>query len=210
MTQTLYKYLNLPNFEPITEAKVPDEVITDMKLFNRSVRKMSIVDKEGNEMPPADYVRARADDKYNDYILNLIPELEGHIREIGFQSIRNGANHPNGSQLIPHTDMKRGDFCIQWLITTGGDNVKTRWWKEKDKDLIRPPWTPKLDYNDLDLVDEINWVPNHWGIFRTDVIHSVNGVMNERKAFAIGMASVFENNTDILFNKIIEKYGMDL
>ena len=127
MILTLHKYLNLPKFEPIADAKTPDEVITDMKLFNRTVRKMNLKDDNGRDMPPADYTRNRADDRYYDYILKLIPELEGHIKEIGFQTIWNSSNHPNGCQLVPHTDLKRGDFCIQWLMTAGGESVKTKW-----------------------------------------------------------------------------------
>jgi len=193
----LHEYLDLPDFD---QDLIPTtSVITDMKLFNRSIRKLELTDKNNNIMPPANYIRTRADDKYYDYMINLIPELDGHIKEIGIQTMDNNSNSPNGAQLIPHTDLKRGDFCIQWLFKTGGAN--SQWWHETNCDIIRLPWTNKLNYDNLNLIDEINWEPNKWGIFRTDVIHSVNNIMTTRQAFAIGI----EDHND-LYNRIISKY----
>lgn len=205
----IYSYLNLPNFESNLEFDGHHDVITDMKLFNRTVRKLDIKDYNNNSMPPAEYVRKRADEKYHDYIIRLIPELQGQVKEVGFQKMTNATNHPNGSQLIPHTDMKRGDFCIHWIFSTGGDQVKTCWWQEKGHDLIRPPWTNKIDYSNLDLVDEMVWKPERWCIFRTDIIHSVTNIQTERTAFAVGVSGIIDvDGNDSLYMKIIEKYGL--
>ena len=196
----LHEYLNLPNFDQ--DLMTDDaETITDMKLFNRSVRNLELTDKDNNIMPPAKYLRVRADDNYYEYMINLIPEIKDHIKEIGIQTISNNSNHINGAQLVPHTDLKRGDFCIQYLINNGGDNVKTQWWHETNHNITRPPWTSKLNYNNLNLIDEINWEPNKWGIFRTDVIHSVINVMTTRIAFAVGI-----EDHDDLYDQIINKY----
>ena len=198
--KVLYSYLNLPDFNHIPDTK-NNEVIS----YDNSEDLKKIISVMNNyfgiEMDIAHYKRTLADLKYYDYICSLIPELKNNISEIGFQTMSNRNNHKNGSQVVPHTDGKRGKFSINWILSSGGNETATFWWQEKNYPVIREPWVLRR-YDNLMPVDKIIWKENSWGIFRLDVIHSVMPIFSPRCSFTVSFRD------EDLFHHIIDKYGI--
>jgi hypothetical protein len=199
----IYSYLNLPDFKEIPNTESFKIVSYDntQELKARNVPN-SILNPFNVEMGVCGYIRTTADTAYNEYVFSLIPELRDNITEIGFQKIMNQTKHPNGSQVVPHTDGKRGKFCVHWTLTTGGENVTTYWWQEKNQPVVREPWVLRW-YPHLVEIDKFVWKQDRWGAFRADIIHNVIPVFSDRIAFTIGF------NSEELFYHIIEKYGIE-
>lgn len=208
----MYSYLNLPPLE-LNWPKITDETFFDAKsLYEGKVPFRTFLDPDTNEeIGLCWYQRKKATSQYYDFAYELIPELKKvELEDVGFQKIINYEEHPNGVIFLPHTDGKRGTHCIHWNLDVGGPRAKTIWWKEPLQDLVRPPFTHPnnkwLDGNDIshfEKLDEVIWSPKRWGIFRTDILHSVQPVLTCREAFTIGFS-----NQD-LYLEIIEKYGVD-
>ena len=198
----IHSYLDLPAFRHLEGTENHNLITQENSQINASLPKR-LPTQHGIEMGIISYVRTIADPKYTDYVLSLIPELKDSIAEIGFQIGANYTKHPDGSQFLPHTDGKRGKFCIHWNFSTGGDDTTTYWWQEDNQPLIREPWTKRINYHQFTEVDKIVWQAERWGIFRTDILHGINPIRTERGAFNIGF-----NNED-LFHYIVEKYGVE-
>ena len=78
-----------------------------------------------------------------------------------------------------HTDTTEG-FVFIYPIDTGGENVKTIFYKEKGCELVRESRLIYNDYNNLEKIDEIILQPQKWTIFNTRVIHAVEGMERSR------------------------------
>ena len=188
----LYSYLNLPKFEQRFDLNTSN-IIFDLASDQVKTTRLH----------NARYSRFNVDPGYRDYIEQLIPELTGHIRDIGYQHITNdnGSNGP--AQLFPHTDGdRRGKHCIQYLLDTGGDNVKTTWYQEPGQPLFRET---KKQFADVELtkVSQAVFPVHQWTIFTTGIIHNVEPILTSRRAFSVGFTN------DELFSYIIEKYGIN-
>jgi hypothetical protein len=187
----LYSYLNLPKFKP------KFELDTSAITFDLSSDQIKTTGLHN-----ARYSRFKVNDQYQDYMVQLIPELSGHIRDIGYQRITNDDSLYGAAQLFPHTDGdRRGRHCIQYLLDTGGDNVRTTWYQESGQPLFRE--TKKQFANaELTKVSEAVFPLHHWVIFSTSIIHNVEPITTSRQAFTVGFTN------DKLFELIVEKYGM--
>ena len=78
-----------------------------------------------------------------------------------------------------HTDTTDG-YVFIYPLDTGGDNVKTVFYKEKGCNLVRESRLIYNDYNNLEKIDEIILQPQKWTIFNTRVIHAVEGMERSR------------------------------
>ena len=144
--------------------------------------------------------------RYHAYVETLVPELTGAIRDIGLQHIFNEIKWAQGTLMQPHTDgVDRGRHCLQFLMETGGENVTTAWWQEKNFPLVRAPRNLSdrvISKDDLTKVTEVILTKNTWTIFRTDIIHDVKIIQTSRIAFTVGFSD------DAIFETIVNKYGM--
>ena len=201
----LYSYLDLPKFEYIDDA--PSGEIR----FHRPSGPITLF---GRERLLANYYREAAHPKYYDYVYNLIPEMNGHVKEISFQYSINDNEYAEGVILGPHTDGLRGAFCVAYNISVGGPNVTTYWYKLKDKEeLVQSPVTlvgrtgqytrqyGQFYNQDLEVIDNVVWEEKRWCMFRSDVIHNIETVYDKRLSFSIGFDS------EKIFYEIMEKYG---
>jgi hypothetical protein len=90
-------------------------------------------------------------------------------------------------------------------METGGENVTTAWWQEKNFPLVRTPRNLSdrvISKDDLTKVTEVILTKNTWTIFRTDIIHDVKIIQTSRIAFTVGFSD------DAIFETIVNKYGM--
>ena len=102
--------------------------------------------------------------------------------------------------------------ALMYFWDTGGDAVKTSWWKWRD------PNTPlvskersfrenprnstnagHLQYNDLELIESFIAQPNQWYLYCGSVLHDVQNVVGTRKYVSIFFLS---------FDELVE-YGFD-
>jgi hypothetical protein len=160
-------------------------------------------DYKGQRLDLARYQRHGLGRQYLDQILSLMPELEGHVRDWGYQRIYNQDNNPQGAMMLTHTDgERRGQYCIQALWATGGEGVQTTWWKEPDKEVIRDSaLIITIPHTELELLEQAEFKLGEWAVFRTDVLHSVQSIQGERNSFSVGFTN------DDLYQTIIEKYA---
>lgn len=206
----IHCYLDLPPLE-LNWPKTTNQTLFDAKnLYDDKVPFTSFLDPDTQEeIGLCWYTRAKASYEYYELAYKLIPELmKVELEDVGFQKVINYKNHPKGVILLPHTDGKRGTHCIHWTIDPGGPEAKTIWWQEPNQSLTRPSfthpnnyWADGSDISNFTRLDEIVWEKDQWGIFRTDILHSVHPVIGSREAFCIGFSS--QN----LYLEIIEKYG---
>lgn len=177
----------------------------DYRGYLRSVplRQSGCKDHTGQRLDLARYQRYKLGQHYLDQILSLIPELEGHVRDWGYQRIYNQDNNPQGAMMLTHTDgERRGQHCIQALWSTGGEGVKTTWWQEPGKDIVRDSALISIiPHTELELLDQAEFELGEWAVFRTDVLHSVQSIQGERSSFSVGFTN------DDLYQTIIEKYA---
>lgn len=212
--EIIYSYLNLPDFEILFGTKTSFVNYDAKNVYENLVPFKNFKDPDtGKELGLVWYSRYRAPTQYYNYILNIIPELKyAKITDLSFQEAVNEENHPNGCMFLPHTDGKRGKFCIHWNYHIGGsDKIKTIWWHESGYPLYREPfshpnekWSKGNDISHMSRVAEVIWKENTWGIFRTDILHGVHSIITSRDAFTIGF------NEENVFFDIIDKYGIDV
>jgi len=219
MSDNFYHYLNLP-----APPFLPDDVVTDQLIFRRVVDSSlnaSILQPDGTYQNITSYSRLTPIPSVTDWLLEQIPELAGHVREVGIQ-IHENSNTANGrsAQHPVHTDGKRGRHVLCYFYSIGGGRPETVWWHEKDQPVYRDvavfnvnqpnkldgvlgAQTPrKLDLTGLTELQRVCFEPGKWALFRADVLHSVHGVETNRVGLTVGFSD------DNLFDLLVDKYGL--
>jgi len=107
--------------------------------------------------------------------------LPAGYHEIGIQVIGDG-NTAGGHGA--HSDKTRS-FSFLYLIDTGGNNVQTRFFKEKKKPLYRKNFTVITDYSKIELVDSVIIEPFKWYLLNQRIIHDVIGIEGIRKSITV-------------------------
>ena len=90
------------------------------------------------------------------------------------------------SYFLPHIDRGRSKV-FNFLVDTGGDNVKTCFWK------LKPEFSSHLvdnsrkgfEYNTIDLVESVVFKPGQWWNIDVSQIHSVEGLDPSRKRISL-------------------------
>jgi hypothetical protein len=194
----IYCYLDLP-----ISMKPKEEITTAECLFDNETYLEIMNRNDHNGLTLCRYKRNKVNETFIDDIVLAIPELEGHIRDVGLQKIYNECSNPAGSIMQPHTDGNaRGTHCIQWLFDSGGTDVHTTWYTEGMHPTLRPPEIGYFSFANLRPIEDVIFDVNRWVIFRTDIIHSVQTIYSSREALTIGFTN------DRVFETIINKYGI--
>jgi hypothetical protein len=98
-------------------------------------------------------------------------------------------NHDTGQGLElscgAHTDSSR-DFALLYVIKSGGANVTTDFWREKDQPLHRSRRTHVEDTSQIDLVESIHIPEKTWILLEGRILHSVEHLTETRIAFQVG------------------------
>lgn len=177
--------LNLP--------PIPDQLLDfEVAVPNRSVGDIGYGKKqikEGRELVPCSYTNSTID--YQPLLDWLHANLSLMGDRVFFQYQTAGAH-------IVHTDLRRR-WALNYIIETGGSNVKTAWYHQRGMPLVRGTKGPgmqtdtgNVDYNELDKVDEIVCQQHKWYLISTGVLHDVDSVETVRKSISIGY---FDENT---------------
>ena len=81
-----------------------------------------------------------------------------------------------------------------WVIDTGGPDVKTVFWQERNCPVKREPGYYPSSYDDLQELESHVFEPNCWILIDGNIIHSVENLQHIRKSVQIS----FWENTDLV------------
>lgn len=113
-------------------------------------------------------------------------ELEAWIRSNiadDYDNIGVSCMH-GGTTNLPHTDTTR-DLTLMYLITTGGDDVSTVFYRESGQELYRPRHTHP-DYDHLEVLESVRLVAGRWYLINARIVHSVENMTAPRQAVQLG------------------------
>jgi hypothetical protein len=91
----------------------------------------------------------------------------------------------------PHIDGRR--WALNYVIDTGGAGVRTQWYQQRDHSLVREHKQPgyQIDsstehiwWHNMQLVAEIEMLPCTWYLIRTDILHGVTDIPDQRRAIS--------------------------
>jgi len=88
--------------------------------------------------------------------------------------------------LGPHTDRSR-DFALLYVVDPGGSNVRTTFWQEHDKPLVRERFLWVDDYSRLKLVEAADFGVGRWLLLNGQVLHSVENLERHRITFQLSI-----------------------
>lgn len=199
-----YTILNLPPLEFGLEDLVIGKKTIDSYWWPDKVpKRVKLIDGR-----PVDFIRYQRwnfnDDLVKKFIKEYIPEMPTEFGDLGYQVVSNELRDPIGARMSPHLDGFRGNYVLQYVLDTGGDNVSTTWWQAAGQPIYRNQIeTTKFFFVDdgLEQLDHVILEKNTWALIRADVLHSVDHVTCDRKLITVG----FRADHDFLI-KLAEKY----
>jgi len=198
-----YKILDLPN--------IPENLL---EFSGRWIRSIDMTYgrtyiKNGKPIQSVHYTKMEADEKLKTWIINHVPGITEDM--IFLQSFTGGGT----TQLI-HSDIRRV-FALNYIVKTGGDNVITTWYQEKNKPLFR--WKdPDLhgfgqsddqivDYNNCEVLEQVRFEAHQWTLIKTDVLHDIDHMTSVRSAVSI---AILPEHLHIIEQLIGKPYTPDL
>jgi hypothetical protein len=92
-----------------------------------------------------------------------------------------------GDVIWPHTDGVRGHFVLSYLLQEGGDFVETVWYKVRGREVVLPPATHYVNFNNIDIVKRKRLPLGKWVLNDARVLHSVYHMTEPRIAITIGL-----------------------
>jgi hypothetical protein len=90
----------------------------------------------------------------------------------------------------PHTDKTR-EFVLMYVLQPGGAECRTVWYQEKGQPFYRPgrQWLMVNDFDQLDVVEQVQLPVNAWSIINTQYLHGVENITEDRISIHIGLDS---------------------
>lgn len=136
---------------------------------------------------------------------NISPESEAWIKEnIGEYSQAGSQLMINGQAFTPHTDGGPRRYILNYLIQTGGADVKTQFFKEPNHDVVREGDPLQLALgDDLELVESVTAPAGTWMALFGKVLHSVVGLETSRVHLSVSFSAEE-------FAKLKERYSLGL
>lgn len=92
-----------------------------------------------------------------------------------------------------HRDMSR-NYVLTYLLDTGGDNVKTCWYQEEDKPIIRDRGERCNDHRKLTLLEETIFPLRSWCLVNGTILHAVHNMTRPRKSIQAGFFELDDLN----------------
>jgi hypothetical protein len=86
----------------------------------------------------------------------------------------------------PHTDFKR-HWGLNYLVDSGGKQVKTSWYKEKGKPLYRDSGLCVRRMEDLETVHSTVLEEGRWHMLSTNILHGVENIESSRTSLTISI-----------------------
>jgi hypothetical protein len=128
--------------------------------------------------------------------LNMPPEWNSWVREnIVQEFIETGVRISEGNSTVhgAHCDFRR-KWKLYYLLDRGGDNATTVFYQQHGFPIVREEITDqdtKLitcnNYQELTVIDSVQWPMHQWVLLNTMVLHGVEGVTGARANFTISI-----------------------
>jgi hypothetical protein len=116
----------------------------------------------------------------------------------------------NGFIHGPHVDFRRR-YNMVYVLNTGGDNVRTVWYRERGCPIERlhaagpegkSYWVK--DYSHLEVIDDVVLEPGIWYLLNTKIIHSVENITGNRSMLTVSLPDMnqfpWRNRTPAVLN----------
>jgi hypothetical protein len=121
-----------------------------------------------------------------DWLASNIPvKLPINVKKIGIQTFQ---PRRNPAVYSPHTDNK-GQYILNYLIDTGGDNVLTKWYHETGHSLIREPDITLDSFQNLNETHSEHIAQGTWFCLHSRILHTVVNIERPRISLTIGLES---------------------
>lgn len=213
----LYGQVDLP---PVPDEFLTDEILSAMpwqvwtadKSFSRTYV------KQGRQLQGASYGKAIVDyEPLVAWIKATVPEWPAH-EELTIQHAAPQPGNTDATQ-VAHTDLRRL-FALNYMISTGGEQVTTSFYRDRNKDICRGGTgfenkkIPEMDtvdgavnYDNLDCVASFVAKPGAWYLLRVNALHEVDHLTDTRSSITIpyfdeNIIEYFKSNK--LFNSVVE------
>lgn len=92
---------------------------------------------------------------------------------------------------IVHSDIRRV-LALNYILDTGGPDVVTSWYQERNMPLRRSKstgWkqadTGKIEYSNLEVLESVKLEKNKWYLIATDILHDVDNITRDRSSITI-------------------------
>ena len=183
-----YKKLNFP--------EIPAEILLNLK--NKLYNTVVVPDigygithiKNNKSLVSCKYIYSHiACEDFELWLKHNIPDVS--IDSALMQSQHSINNLP--STHIVHTDIERRS-SLNYIIDTGGEDVTTSWYKEKNKNLHRESKSINqqsdsgfVNYDNLELLESVNFQKNNWYVIDTRILHDVDNITNIRRSISINL-----------------------
>lgn len=190
-----YKELDLP---PIPEELLAHLPNIDSRTTSKDVGYGYHYSKNGVEIQSCTY----SWDIINEGIVlswlkENIPPIQKHLANINFPVYMQTTTprHSGIGAHIVHSDFKRiAGLNYHWSL--GGDAVVNRWYKEKDKPLLRTKThrgrqadSGHVKYDDLEILEEVITKKNCWYLINVACLHDVQNITGTRQGVTVPFIS---------------------
>jgi hypothetical protein len=170
--------------------KMPWQVWTADKSFSRTYV------KNGRRLKGASYGKAIVDyEPLVSWIKQQVPAWPDH-EELTIQHAEPQPGESDATQ-VAHTDLRRL-FALNYMITTGGDQVETSFYKDRNEDVCRgeagfhnkkipemDTVNGAVDYNNLEKLASFKAQPKKWYLLRVNALHEVDCLQSTRSSITI-------------------------
>jgi hypothetical protein len=124
-----------------------------------------------------------------DWILKEIRDFK--ISLIQWQSQIPANNLP--STHVVHSDIDR-KYALNYIIKTGGEDVITSWYHEKNKPIFRTKTSGGqqsdngiVNYENLTLLDSTVFKPFTWYLLNVSILHDVDNIVSNRESITLSI-----------------------
>ena len=168
------KTINLP--------PVPDSLVQECLAITTDASQSYIA---GVSTVGTSYNRYRVSDSIYQWVVANVDSTIRNNMQVGIQTFRPLQTDP--AAWSPHTDGPRGQYILNYLIDTGGDNVLTKWYHEVGQPLVRPPGITLKSFRNLNEVHSEHIAQDTWFCLYSRVLHTVVNIERPRIALSIGL-----------------------
>jgi hypothetical protein len=144
--------------------------------------------KNNNELIPCRVKKYKINHKpHISWIRENVVDIKNTVKYV---CVHEPIDSKSSTQIV-HSDVKRKTVLV-YIIDTGGDNVVTTWYREKDKNLYRGKEsgfklcdTGFVNYDDLDIIESVKLEKKTWYALDGEILHDVDNIISERKSLHI-------------------------
>ena len=118
---------------------------------------------------------------------DIVDWFRANINE-NFHNLRVSTTEPDGflkDTQAAHRDMSR-DYTLMYMVDTGGDNVRTAWYQEEGKPIVRNRGERCDDHRKLTKLEETVIPERTWCLVNATILHAVHNMSRPRRGIQAG------------------------